>query len=695
MSALSLPSSNVLSAGRLTRLLIWAFALCVVALAWGLPLQRIRADRADAVASAIDQNRIRAIMLEQYVSRTLEAADIATLHIAERYRSRDSGLALGTRLRPASIAGPIAGNRSFLGLSIVDPNGDVVASTLGPGAAGQNVRGHEAFQIHAEGRSNGRLYVSRPAYSRLLRRQILWLTRRLDRPDGTFGGVVAVNIAPEQLIGFNEAVPVRPTDVVSVIGLDGVTRARRTGNVFSTGEDVSGRLVMRQQLANPNGTYVGPSALDGIVRYFSHRRLPDFPLFATYGVLERDVLRPVERRERLFFAVSTLVTFVTLGFAFVLASLLARRDRWAEDVAQANARLREAQRIGQIGDWDFDMRTGQSRWSPQLQQMYERDPDGPAPTLEEFKRYLDPESAQVVDDAIARAIETGQAQDYEIVAHLPSGAESHRLVSAIPPLDADGKVVSLHGVDQDVSARTRLDRLEAEVSHLSRLAAMNAMAATLAHELNQPLAAASNYLVGSRKLLASANAEPSQALEGLEAAEEQVQFAGDIIRRVRGMVSNEPRQLGACPVARILDDALALASAGSDFEGIELVKRIDPDARWVEADRVQVQQVLLNLVRNAREAVDGAKRPCIAITSRRDGDAMVRISVEDNGPGLADTSGRLFTAFVSDKPSGLGLGLSISRTIVEAHGGRIWAENRAEGGARFSFTLPAAEAPSD
>lgn len=677
-----------LRTGRRTRLVIWLFAAFVVALAWAAPLQRLEVERHEAIEAAIRQNQIRAIMLEQYVTRTLEAANIATLHIAEQYRIDAAGLSQGSAARPATIRGPIASNPSFVGVSIADERGDLVASTLGDRVAGANVANHPGFTVHQRADS-GQLFVSQPAYSRDFQSDLIWLTRRLNREDGSFAGVVAINLAPAQLIGIRDRSAVRPTDVISIIGLDGITRARSTGGEISTGEDVRGTLVMRQQMAQPNGTYVGPSALDGIVRYFSHRRLQGYPLFATYGVLRDAVMAPIERRRRLFVAVASLVTAITILFALTLIQLLARRERLAVETAEARARLEEAQRIARIGDWEYELATGKITWSPSLYEMYGRDPALGPPSRDEFEAMLDEESRHIVGEAIAAAVATGEPRTYELKARGAAGGECHRLIVAIPTRDAEGRVVRMHGTDQDISERKKLDQLETKLSHLSRVEAMNAMAATLAHELNQPLAAASNYLVGSRRMLDGGPDQAGAASAGLLAAQQQVQFAGEIIRRVRAMVSNDPRERSSVPIARIIDDAIMLGTLGTDAPGVEIRKRIRSNARHVLADRIQVQQVLLNLIRNAREAVAEIENPLIVIRSRRADDRFVEICVEDNGVGFDEIGQRSFTSFSSGKSDGLGLGLSISRTIVESHGGRIWIENRPEGGARVNFSLPA------
>ncbi len=676
--------------GRRTRWLIWIFAIFVVTLTWLAPVQRYRFERNEAIQNAMAQNSNRAIMLEQYVTRTLEAADIATLHIDERLSNPGDEILRGTAARPAVIHGPIAENRSFLGISVVDPQGDLIASTL-RAVRPRNVRDHEAFQAHLRRRIDG-LYVSRPSFSSTFGGQVIWLTRRVDNEDGSLRAIIAVNLAPQQLIGFSEGVAVKSTDVISIVGLDGITRARRAGARASAGEDVSGGVVMRPQRLTPYGSYLGPSSIDGLVRYFSHRRLRDYPLFATYGVLQDEVLGPVRRRARLFALVATLVTLITIGFATALVWLLDRRDRSALEIAEANRRLEEAQTIARIGDWSFDFATQEVKWSPPMFEMYERDPAKGPPTMAEFSDYLDQDSKTVIGQAIAHGSESGTPRAYELTVILPSGARGHRLVHAIPRLDEQGNVVGLFGTDQDIGERKKVDQLEAAVAHLSRLEAMNAMASTLAHELNQPLTAASNYLVGTSRMMEGGDADPQQTAEGVRAAREQVQFAGEIIRRVRAMVANEPRRMAPVSVSRIIDDAVSLSSLGSEeATPATIERRIAPDARVIVADHVQIEQVLLNLFRNARDAARPGTDLVIHITSRRHGSGQVAISVEDNGAGFDQADASVFSAFASSRAAGLGLGLSISRTIVEAHGGRIWVENRDGGGARVCFTVPASD----
>lgn len=240
--------------------------------------------------------------------------------------------------------------------------------------------------------------------------------------------------------------------------------------------------------------------------------------------------------------------------------------------------------------------------------------------------------------------------------------------------------------------QARLQELQSELVHVSRLSAMGEMASALAHELNQPLSAISNYMKGSRRLLAGSPDPNAEKIESaLDRAAEQAMRAGQIIRRLRNFVSRGESEKRVESVSKLIEEAGALGLTGAREQGVVLRFNLDPDNDLVLVDRVQIQQVLVNLFRNALEAMThSARRELIAANSKAPDD-MIEISISDTGHGFAEgVEAHLFQTFFTTKETGMGVGLSISRSIIEAHGGRMQAESNASGGATFRFTLPAA-----
>jgi len=240
----------------------------------------------------------------------------------------------------------------------------------------------------------------------------------------------------------------------------------------------------------------------------------------------------------------------------------------------------------------------------------------------------------------------------------------------------------------------RLQELQAELVHVSRLTAMGEMASALAHELNQPLSAIANYLKGLQRLLGTSPDEhPTILRDAMDKAAEQALRAGQIIRRLRDFVARGESERRVEDVKKLVEEASALALVGAKDRGVRVTFKFDPAVGYVLADKVQIQQVLLNLMRNAIEAMEETDRRELVISVAGLPDNLVEIAVSDTGAGIApEINAQLFQPFVTTKSQGMGVGLSISRTIVEAHGGSIAQHPNPGGGTVFSFTLPAVTA---
>ena len=256
----------------------------------------------------------------------------------------------------------------------------------------------------------------------------------------------------------------------------------------------------------------------------------------------------------------------------------------------------------------------------------------------------------------------------------------------------------IHDISQRQRNELRFHELQSELAHVGRLSEMGTFASSLAHELNQPLTAISSYCEGAADLLeGELDAERVEmAREALRDTAEQAIRAGQIVRRMRDFLSHGETEHRVEELSRLITEANALALVGSREHGIDVQVGLDPACNYVFVDRIQIQQVLFNLVRNAIEAMMESPIRSLSISSEALPDGFVLVSVEDSGSGISDKlAEQLFQPFVTTKQSGMGIGLSICRTIIEAHSGRIWFEPAPGGGTIFRFTLPKAEAAND
>jgi two-component system sensor kinase FixL len=242
-------------------------------------------------------------------------------------------------------------------------------------------------------------------------------------------------------------------------------------------------------------------------------------------------------------------------------------------------------------------------------------------------------------------------------------------------------------------AQKQIQDLQQELLHISRLSAMGEMASTLAHELNQPLAAATGYLNGMQRLLdAPASADLDLLRDAARRAAEQTRRAGEIIRRLRGFVTQGKGERALEDMAEVVREAAALGLIGAKEAGVHASFALHEAPVQASVDRIQIQQVLVNLIRNAIEAMAAVKHRRLVLAMPEAAGGTVEVAVADTGPGISpEVATRLFQPFNSSKTHGMGLGLSISRTIIEAHGGRLWSEANPGGGTIFRFSLPAAE----
>lgn len=311
---------------------------------------------------------------------------------------------------------------------------------------------------------------------------------------------------------------------------------------------------------------------------------------------------------------------------------------------------------------------------------------------------LFPEDRIGEEQAILEKILLGAAlEHYETVRLRKDGTPIAVSVTVSPIRDVNGKVIGASKTVRDITERketeARLQSLSSELSHVARVTEMSQVSAALAHELNQPLTAVLNYTnVAKRFIETTGEQARAKAAEAIGKASEQAMRAGQIIRRLRDFVEKRESAKSLENINAVAEEALVLGLVGTKSTELRTSLDLTPDLPPVLVDRVQIQQVLVNLLRNATEAMGESERRDLTLSTALSDEGMVKVSVADTGTGITDElAARLFKPFVTTKPGGMGIGLAISRSIIESHGGRLLMSPNAGGGTVFQFTLPAAQ----
>ncbi len=385
-----------------------------------------------------------------------------------------------------------------------------------------------------------------------------------------------------------------------------------------------------------------------------------------------------------------------IEFGTQVVRIAIERDRAEQALRQSEAYLAEAQRLTHTGSWAWSPVAAQGHyWSEEMFRIFGFDPQQGLPTHEKFWRRVHPEDRNKVDEHIQRAV--SHKVDYVVVHRivLPDGTLKHVQSIGHPLHGATGDVVEYVGTAIDVTERKRaeeeretLRQLEADLARINRVSMMGELAASLAHDIKQPIAAA---VMNANACARWQNRDVPDMTEARAAASRMVADvtrAAEIIDRVRSIYRRGPPQREPVDLNAIVREMTGLLRDTANRNSVSIRTELDAGLPITSADRVQLQQVLMNLTLNGIEAMKDSGGE-LTVASKRNEDDLLLISVSDSGSGFPiEESERLFEAFFTTKPQGTGMGLSISRRIVESHGGRLWASANTGRGATFQFSLP-------
>ncbi|MGD0417703.1 MAG: ATP-binding protein [Terriglobales bacterium] len=389
---------------------------------------------------------------------------------------------------------------------------------------------------------------------------------------------------------------------------------------------------------------------------------------------------------------------------YELSSEMIRATQLSRDLQVSQAGLRENEQrmslavdAANLGIWIRDITKNEIWASDKWRELFSFTPSEPL-DFERILRRLHPDDREVFEQVLTKALAGGGNYETEFRLALPDGGlrwiSSHGQVE----FDATGQPLRIRGASRDVTAHKQSEQetqlLRREVAHVARVTMMGQLASALAHEINQPLGAILRNAEAAELFMQDASPDLDEIRAIVADIRKDDQRAGAVIDRMRGLLKRQPLNTRELDVSELVGDVRALVRADAAARQVKLEVHVPGDLPPVRGDRVHLQQVLLNVILNGMDALDGTSgtENRISVIVSRNGNQTVEIAVSDTGSGIpADKLAHIFDPFFTTKPNGMGMGLPISRTIIEAHGGRFWAENNASGGATFRFTLPIAE----
>jgi PAS domain S-box-containing protein len=661
------------------------FALVLITIFWVGTTQRGYAEIAEARSSEFSKNANLALALDVQTNQLLKGIDQFLVLIKDQYEGAGPRIPLRRIVAPA-----FAASSSITFIGVTDANGNVVESLRE--FAPTNVIDREFFKKHQQ-EDTGHLLISEPVLGRVSGRWAITLTRRINKPDRAFGGIVAISIEPRYLTQLFENTTLGPLDIMSLVLTNGVTLARRKGQSISFGEDIAQSQLLHEQTENAAGVYIGPGGVDGRLRVFAYRTMADYPVIATIGTLESDAFAGVRERQLGYYSVALLLSLLVGGGACVLIHLLARNVRASQTLREQASLLDKAQDAILVTDLDRRL----TYWNKSAERLYGWTTDEALGTIVSDLFYPTGDARDVqeaFDQVMTRGEWTGELQPRTKSGKRVTIESRWTLVR-----NAAGVAQSILSINTDVTDRRELEQ---QFYRAQRLDSIGTLAGGIAHDLNNvlsPIMMGMSFLrdrVSDRESREIIDTMATSAQRGAEMVSQVLSFArGQEGRRVEIRAAELIAE-----VVRIARDTLP--------KTIEILTPVDPDLPSILGDPTQCHQVLLNLCVNARDAMPNGGQlrlsaatetiaPHHELPSALTPGRYLVIRVEDTGTGIpAQLLDRIFDPFFTTKEAGkgTGLGLSTSQTIVRNHGGHIRVFSEPGRGSRFHVYFPVAPAPA-
>ncbi len=678
---------------------IGGVCLAAIALTWIAVIAQARVERREAITTAIERNSTLAVAFEQFTIRTIAAAEAVAGYVRREYARDGSAIDI-----PGLIADGTIDASLFTALSVVDQHGRLVATSYGKLPEGPlTAADRPHFTVHQPG-DTGKVFVGQPILSRLTGRSTVPVSLRINQPDGAFGGIVSVQIDPVRFSEFYGDATLRAGDLIALVGVDGISRARRVGQEETSGENLAGGHLMAEQMAHPIGAYRAPGLFDGVLRYYAFRTLRHYPLIVSVGVAEADVLQQSAERRRRNYLGAAMVSAVMAFFAAVLIAALARRKRTVvqleqtmEDLHAVHGRVAEQASLLDKAQDAIIVRGLDHRityWNKSAERLYGWTA---AEMLGTEGRGLQPDPT-VFDEAMRTVVQQG-----DWLGELSQVRKDGRALVIESRWtfvkDEAGGAGAVLMINTDITGRRTLEQ---QFLRAQRLESIGTLAGGIAHDLNNVL----TPIMVSVGLLSDGESDPGRR-DLLQTLEASARRGADMVQQVLSFARGVEGRRVAVDASVLLHDMERIVN-DTFLKHIDVTVAVADDVWAVSGDPIQLHQVLLNLCVNARDAMpDGGTLAlsatnvvleqafCSANIDATPG-AHVLLQVRDSGAGIAAAVvDRIFEPFFTTKDvgKGTGLGLSTSLAIVKSHGGFIRVTSAPGAGSTFSVYVPAQVSP--
>ncbi len=680
-------NAKFITDGNFSKVIVF-FAMLLLCFIWGGLYFKVQSELQLEINESIKDTGNLAIALEENTVGTIKGLDEIAVFLKIQYEKEGKGIDI-----PRYINEGRFNKQPFVLLSIVDENGNMVASSQVSFLAA-NLNEREHFQVHKD-RDIG-LYISKPVTGKVSGKLSIQLTRRINKADGSFGGVVVVSADPIYFAEFYKKVNLGKDSTITLVGRDGIVRVRQSGDQVDIGLDFSQRV--NNELSRDSvGHYISKSIVNENTHIFSYRALQDYPLIVVVGERESEALKDVNQRIQGYFWLCGGMSGLIVLFCILLLLGLKRRRQGEEKLEQISTRLELATKAGGVGVWDYDVVNNRLLWDEQMFALYGIKEKDFAGVYDIWQAGLHPDDAVRGDFEIQQALGGEKEFDTEFRVCWPDGTVRNIRALAIVQRDEYGKPLNMIGTNWDITHQKKIEqefvvaKEQAEAANIAK----SQFLANMSHEIRTPI----NGIFGFLDLLYKSDLSPEQkeyTSEVRNASEMLLYIINDILDFSKIEARMLTMEKINFKLRRMIEDAISLFVPKAYEKRIQLHTLIKSNVpEEVCGDPSRLRQIINNLVSNAMKFTEtGEINVEVESIEEVNGFATIRCRINDTGIGITEEGiTKLFKPFsqadasTTRKFGGTGLGLVITKEIVTMMGGEIGVESVLGQGSTFCFTV--------